>query len=105
MIKPLAYYLREGLVRKSKPNLPMAKSLVNKALIRLNRIQRETILEEESSIVFEDIYESLREASQALMEVQGYKPYSHEATVSFMKENKLLTAGDINIVKKMLDKK
>lgn len=97
MIKPFQYFINENLVRKSLPNSSMAKALLEKAEIRLKRIN-ENINEEEASIVFEDIYESLREASQALMELKGYKPYSHEALISFLSENKLLSLESINLI-------
>lgn len=98
MIKPFVYFISQNLVRKSTPNISMAKSLLEKAETRLKRISKEKIKEEESSIVFEDIYESLREASQSLMELKGYKPYSHEALISFLKENNLLPAEKVNIM-------
>ena len=91
MIKPFEYYINENLVRKSIPNIGMAKSLLQKSEIRLKRVKNEKISDENSSIVFEDIYETLREASQSLMEIKGFKPYSHEALVSFLKEYKLVS--------------
>ena len=90
MIKPFEYYINEKLVRKSVPNISMAKSLLQKSEIRLKRVKNEKIDDENSSIVFEDVYELLREASQSLMEINGFKPYSHEALVSFLKDYKLL---------------
>lgn len=98
MIKPFVYYINENLVRKSSPNISMAKSLLEKAEIRLKRITAGELNNEESSLVFEDAYECLREASQSLMELKGYKPYSHEALVSFIKEQKFLSDESINII-------
>lgn len=98
MIKPFDYYLRQKMARKAAPNISMAKSLLQKAHIRLERISRLKMENPESSIIFEDIYESLRESSQSLMELRGYKPYSHEALVSFIKENKVLTENLTNIL-------
>ena len=98
MIKPFRFYIAENLFKKSVPNISMATSLLQKAEIRLRRIAREKISDSESSIVFEDIYESLREASQSLMEIGGYKPYSHEALISFLKEQKLLDDEKTNIL-------
>lgn len=97
MIKPFEYYLKEKDVAVSSPNISMAKSLIQKAEIRLKRASSNKIEESEASIVFEDIYESLREASQSLMEIKGYKPYSHEALISFVKENKFLSEEKTNI--------
>lgn len=98
MIKPFEYYIKENLVRKSTANISTAKSLLQKAEVRLKRIIISKIEENESSIVFEDIYECLREASQSLMEVKGYKPYSHEALISFLKEQKLLSDEEVNVL-------
>jgi len=56
------------------------------------------IEESESLIVFEDVYGCLREASQSLMEIKGYKPYSHEVLISFLKEQKFLSEENINML-------
>jgi len=98
MIKPFSYYLKENLVRKSIPNAGMAKSLLDKSQIRMKRIKNVKPTEEEASIIFEDIYESLQEASQSIMELRGYKPYSHEALVSFLKENNVLPADKVVVI-------
>ena len=98
MIKPFEYYINEQLVRKSIPNISMAKSLLQKSEIKLKRVKNEKINDENSSIVFEDIYEMLRESSQSLMEIKGFKPYSHEALVSFLKEYKLVSDEKANII-------
>ncbi len=97
-MKPFNYYLNEGLVRRTRANSVLASALVSKAELRLKRISRSQIDEGESSIVFEDIYECIREAAQSLMEIKGYKPYSHEALISFLKEEKLLSESRINIL-------
>ena len=98
MIKPFEYYIKGKLVRKSFPNISMAKSLLQKAEIRLKRLSNGKIDEENPSIVFEDVYEALREASQSLMEISGFKPHSHEALISFLKEYKMLPEGKVNIL-------
>ncbi len=96
MIKPLQYYIKENLVKRSAKNISIAKSLMEKAEIRLKRINANKIEENEASLVFEDIYESLREAAQSLMEVNGYKPYSHEALISFLCEKKFLSQEELH---------
>jgi len=52
----------------------------------LDYIKKQEINGETSPFIFEDIYETLREAAQSLMSLKGYKPYSHEALISFLKE-------------------
>ena len=86
MIERFQYYLDANLVRKEKVDKEEAKSLMKKACHRLNYVKKQEINEETASFIFEDVYESLREASQSLMSLKGYKPYSHEALISFLRE-------------------
>ena len=64
----------------------MTKSLLEKAKNRLEYTKSREINEKTSQFVLEDAYEAIRESAQALMSVKGYKPYSHEATIAFIKE-------------------
>ena len=98
MIRPFDDYIRENMVRKTQSNISMAKAMIEKSEIRLKKTIKQKITEEESSITFEDIYESLREAIQSIMEIKGYKPYSHEAVIAFMQEEKILSQSEINII-------
>ena len=98
MIRPFDYYENEKLVEKTALNIGLAKSLMEKAELRLNRLLKEEIKEDESSLIFEDAYESMREASQALMQLAGYKPLSHEALVSFLIKEKYLSEEKLNML-------
>jgi hypothetical protein len=86
MIEKFRYYIKENLAKKVRLNKEEAKSLMHKAAQRLEYIKKQEISESASSFIFEDIYEALREASQSLMSLKGYKPYSHEALISFLRE-------------------
>ncbi len=98
MIKPFEFYKKKNFVRKGIPNPDIAGSLLEKAELRLERIKNEKVEEKMSSMVFEDVYELIREASQSLMELNGFKPYSHEALISFLIEYKMLSIDKINIL-------
>ena len=87
MIKEFNYYLNNNLVRKSTPDKGEATSLMEKANGRLLfSINSRDLNNNTAPYVFEDVYECLREAAQSLMSLKGYKPYSHEALISFLKE-------------------
>ena len=86
MIERFEHYLNEGLVRKVKKDREEAKSLMNRATLRLDYVKRQEISEDTAPFIFEDIYETLREAAQSLMSLKGYKPFSHEALISFLKQ-------------------
>lgn len=86
MIEKFQFYLDENLVKKESADIEEAKSLIEKAFQRMDFIKTQHLNEKTSTFVFEDIYECLREAAQSLMSLEGYKPYSHEAVIAFLKE-------------------
>ena len=86
MIEDFGYYLESGAIRKQVVDTDHAESLMKKAERRLSFIRSQSIDEESSSFIFEEIYECIREAIQSLMSLRGFKPYSHEAVISFIKE-------------------
>lgn len=97
MIKPFEYYEKEKLVEKTIQNISLAKSLLEKSEIRLDRVLKEEITEIKASLIFEDVYESIREAVQSLMQLARYKPLSHEVLTSFLTKNKYLSQEKINL--------
>lgn len=86
MIGDFQHHIDEGLVKKHVIDIDKAEALLNKSVRRLNYIKKQTIDDSTSNFVFEDIYECIREASQAIMALYGFKPYSHEALISFLKD-------------------
>jgi len=86
MINSFKNYLRLGKAKRKTPDMVEAKALSDKATDRLFYLTSKPINEKTAQFVFEDAYEAIREAAQALMSKDGYKPYSHEATISFIKQ-------------------
>ena len=87
MIMEFKYYLDKNLTKKDSPDKGEAEALMNKSIRRLKySIKTRTIDKDTAEYIFEDIYECLRESAQSLMSLKGYKPYSHEALISFLKE-------------------
>lgn len=96
MIMEFQYYLDNDLARKASPDKGEAEALMKKADGRLNfSIKTREINENAAPYVFEDIYECMREAAQSLMSLKGYKPYSHEALISFLREFFKFSESDI----------
>lgn len=90
MIRDFEFYLKGNTVKRSVINPSLAKSLMEKAELRLKRLAESEARDEMHSIMFEEAYEAMREAAQSLMQLKGYKPYSHEALLAFLMKEKLL---------------
>lgn len=86
MILPFETYLKQGKVNRKTPDPEEAKSLSHRAAERLDYIGTKTLAERTAPFILEDAYEVMRESAQSLMALRGFKPYSHEATISFIKE-------------------
>ncbi|HLC51083.1 MAG TPA: hypothetical protein VJH90_01780 [archaeon] len=96
MIEKFDYYLKENLVKRESADIGEAMSLFKRARDRLKYIQEQKINEFNSPFIFENIYECMREAVQSLMSLRGYKPYSHEVLIAFLKEFYKIKSSDIN---------
>lgn len=84
MINSFESYIKEGKIKKQTPNPDEANSLFEKSVSRLEYTKERIITDKNASFILEDAYESARESTQSLMALKGYKPYSHEATISFL---------------------
>lgn len=79
------FYLEEGKVKKVKEDLELSKSLLKDAKERFDEINR---LKSSLSpkMIFENIYDALRDLLDAILAAEGYKSYSHEASISYLKK-------------------
>jgi len=84
-MKEFEYYLKKGDVRKVSRDIELAKSLRKDLLDRAKKaIKLDT--EEYSKMIFENIYDSLREFCDFLLVLDGFKSYSHEASISYLRK-------------------
>ena len=97
MIKPFEEYIKEGEVEKQLPDKNEAQALMAKAERRLAYVKERPVQEQNADLIFEDTYDVMREASQALMSATGYKPLTHEVVVAYLRDKERL---DQSIVEK-----
>jgi uncharacterized protein (UPF0332 family) len=86
MINSFDNYVKSGKAKPKTPDREEAKALLEKAIKRLSYAQEKDVTEDTAQFILEDSYEAAREAAQSLMSLQGFKPYSHEATISFIRD-------------------
>lgn len=79
------FYLNEGEVKKRTPDPNLAKALLRDAESRFENIVK---LDTKTfhKIIFENAYDSFRELLDALLAIDGYKSYSHEASIAYLKK-------------------
>jgi len=97
-VKEFKQFIEEGKVEKTQQNPAQAKSLMQKAEKRLSYVKERGITDQNSELVLEDSYEAIRESLDSFLILDGFKSYSHEASIiygfeeldlSYSKANKL----------------
>lgn len=85
-MKNFEEYLKKGIVKTRKKNVARVKSILEEADKRLKFYNAISVSEESANYIIENMYEVIRELIEAKMILEGYKSYSHEATVSYLKK-------------------
>ncbi len=78
-------FIREGIVRKISIDKNLILSLIKTSNEGLNFFKDIKVNENNSSTLFKNYYDVLREICEALALSRGYKIYQHEAITSFLK--------------------
>ena len=91
---PFEHFLNKGDVRKVAINKELAKSLTKDMFERINKSLMLNI-NTFSKIVFENIYDGLRGFCDSLLALEGFKSYSHQASIAYLSKYKF----DISIIK------
>ncbi len=79
------FYINEGDVKRRRQDNELAKSLLNDAKDRFAKASKLDAVEF-SKMVFENIYDAIRDILDALLAADGYKSYSHEASIAYLKK-------------------
>ena len=79
-------FITDGKIRKAQQDPQQAKSLLQMSEQNLKAIKEIQLTDSTASILFSQIYESLRQVIEAIAILKGFKVYSHEAYTYFLKE-------------------
>ncbi len=80
---PFEYFLENREVKKCSKDLDLAKSLIKDMN---DRIEKCLMLDIKifSKFIFENMYDALRDFCDALLALDGFKSYSHQASISYL---------------------
>ncbi len=81
-MKEFGFFLQKGEVRRQKPDLNLSAATLREAIERLHFAKE---LKSKPKYILENAYEAMREAADALLYKEGYKSYSHEASIVYCK--------------------
>ena len=84
-MKDFEFHLRQGKVRKVAKDPSLARSL-SKNLRSRGEMALALDTKTYAMFVFENLYDCLREICDALLAMDGYKTYSHEAAIAYLRK-------------------
>ena len=83
-MKDFDFYVIEGKVKRCSIDRSLAQSLMTNVNARESSIS-ELNVAKFNLLVFENYYDCLRELLDAVLALNGYKSYSHEASIVYLK--------------------
>ncbi|MBI4452944.1 hypothetical protein HY637_05930 [Candidatus Woesearchaeota archaeon] len=91
MVKEFEYFIRKGDVKVQKPDINLSKAAFRESMDRLEFAKNISKLKI-SKYILENAYESMREAADSLLYLDGFKSFSHEASIVYLAKKDLAKA-------------
>jgi len=82
-VKEFNFFLERGEVKKQSPDISLAKSTFGSGVDRL-KTTKSILRIVKPKYILENAYESAREAADALLYQEGFKSFSHEASIVYL---------------------
>lgn len=79
-------WLKTGIIRNRQKDTEKIKSMINSAEINAKVTKEIKLNEDTATLIFREIYESVRQLGDAKWWILGYEPSNHEASLEILKE-------------------
>jgi len=81
----IQYWIMKGALRNRQQDLEKIKSMINSAEVNAKVTQDIKINDNTATLVFREIYESIRQLGDAKLWLIGYEPQNHEVSMEILK--------------------
>ena len=82
MVKEFEFFLHKGEVKKQQPDKNLSKATFKDSLERLE-LAKYLLQKSKPKYILENAYEAMREAADSLLYSEGFKSFSHEASIVY----------------------
>ncbi len=90
------YWIMKGALRNRQQDLEKIKSMINSAEVNAKVTQDIKINDNTATLVFREIYESIRQLGDAKLWLIGYEPQNHEVSMEILKESEIKDKVKLN---------
>lgn len=79
-------WLKTGIIRNRQKDIEKVKSMINSAEINAKVTKEIKLNEDTATLIFREIYESIRQLGDAKWWLLNYEPSNHEISLEILKE-------------------
>jgi uncharacterized protein (UPF0332 family) len=83
MVKEFEFFLGKGDVKKQSPDKNLSSAALKESIERL-QLSKDLLNKFKAKYVLENAYEAMREAADSVLYGEGFKSFSHEASISYL---------------------
>ena len=83
MVKDFEFFLNKDDVKKQSPDENLSKATLKDSIERLE-LSKNMLNRFKAKYVLENAYEAMREAADSVLYKEGFKSYSHEASIVYL---------------------
>lgn len=94
-MKEFQEFVANGDVRKGMRDIALARSLREFSEKRIKFSQLMPLDEQSAFLTYETVYDALRELIDSLLALEGYKSYSHIASISYLQKFPEISSSEI----------
>lgn len=91
-------FIKKGEVKKKETNKILAEALKKSADKNIRFVKKLDINDENAEHIVQDCYDIIRELIEAKLSIDGYKSYSHEATILYLKRFKQFNELELEFI-------
>lgn len=82
-------YIKTDQIRARQPDRERIKSIMESAITNAKIVKTVTLNEDSATLIFREIYESIRQLGDAKLWLLGYEPRNHEICMEILKESNI----------------
>ena len=88
--------VKTGILRKRQVNIEEIKSMLASSEINARVTKGVALNEDSATLIFREIYESVRQLGDAKWWLEGYEPSNHEISIDILKETPIANSLKLN---------
>lgn len=82
----IEFWIKEEGLRPRQPDKERIKSMIRSAKINADIVKSIKLTDDSATVIFREVYESIRQLGDAQWWLLGYEPLNHEVTMEILKE-------------------